>query len=126
MQHAPEGVIKFYLDAQLILPGANTGSSTHVFKPHVYGKVQGSNYFQLSGVLHLHDHIIDPTSLTVRDVLVEKHPPPQSATNDCFLQEETERPHRVIFESIDASVIRSAPLKVTKTAGPSGLDAHQC
>lgn len=36
---------------------------------------------QKGGVLHLHDHIDpnDPLSPTVRDVLVEKHPPPQPA-----------------------------------------------
>ena len=54
---------------------------------------------QKGGVLHLHDRIDpkDPTSPTVRDVLVEKHPPPQPATSNCILQEETETPHPVIF-----------------------------
>ena len=82
---------------------------------------------QKGGVLHLHDLIDpkDPTSPTVRDVLAEKHPPPQPATNDCILQEETETPHPIIFESLDANVIRSAALKVTGAAGPSGLDAHE-
>ena len=82
---------------------------------------------QNGGVLHLHDHIdpSDPLSPTVRDVLVEKHPPPQPAKNDCILQEEIETPHPIIFESLDASVIRSAALKVTGAAGPSGLDAHE-
>ena len=79
---------------------------------------------QKGGVLHLHDPK-DPTLPTVRDVLVEKHPPPQPATNDCILQEETETPHPIIFESLDANVIRSAALKVTGAAGPSGLDAHE-
>ena len=132
MRHAPEGVI--YLDTQLILRGANTGPIAHTFSNLMFtGKCKAAlkllSNAQKGGVLHdLHDHIDpnDPTSLTVQDVLVEKHPPPQPATNDCFLQEETEIPHPVIFESIDASVICSAALKVTKTAGPSGLDAHQC
>ena len=34
-------------------------------------------------------------------------------------------PHPIIFESLDASVVRSAALRVTGAAGPSGLDAHE-
>ena len=82
---------------------------------------------QKGGVLHLHDHTDpnDPLSPTVRDVLVKKHPAPQPARNECILQEEIETPHPIIFESLDASVIRSAALKVSGAAGPSGLDAHE-
>ena len=77
---------------------------------------------QKGSVLHLYDHMDpnDPLSPTVRDVLVEKHPPPQPAINDCILQEETKTPHPLIFESLDASVIRSPTLKVTRASGPSG------
>ena len=82
---------------------------------------------QKGGVLHLHDLVDsnDPSSPTVQDVLIDKHPPPQPANNDCILQEEPETPHPIIFESLDASVICSAALKVTGAAGPSGRDAHE-
>jgi hypothetical protein len=79
------------------------------------------------GLLHLHDHIDpdDPSSQTVRDALISKHPPAQPAHQDCILQEDPETPHSIIFEALDASVIRSAALKVSGAAGPSGLDAHE-
>ena len=34
-------------------------------------------------------------------------------------------PLSLIFESLDATMIRSAALKVTGAAGPSGLDAYE-
>ena len=74
---------------------------------------------QKEGVLHLHNHVDSNSSPTVRDILIDKHPPPQPANNDCILQEEPETPHPIIFESLDASVICSAALKVTGAAGPS-------
>ncbi len=79
------------------------------------------------GVHHLLNHVDpeDPSSPSVRDVLISKHPSAQPAHQDCILGEEPEIPHQTIFDAIDAGVIRSAALKVTGAAGPSGLDGHQ-
>ena len=79
------------------------------------------------GILHLNDPAVsdDPTSSNVREVLINKHPPAQSAQSNCILDEEPHNPHPVIFESIDVSIICSAALRVTGAAGPSGLDGYE-
>ena len=79
------------------------------------------------GILH-HEALVnpdDPTSQTVRETLLLKHPPAQQAHLDSIVGEEPQEPHPVIFDSLDASVVRSAALKITGAAGPSGLDAHE-
>ena len=79
------------------------------------------------GILHLNDPADpdNPTSPTVREVLISKHPPAQPAHPNCILKDEPENPHPIIFESLDASIVRSAALRVSGAAGPSGLDAHE-
>ena len=79
------------------------------------------------GILHLNDPADpdNPTSPTVREVLISKHPPAQPAHPNCIPNEEPQNLHPIIFESLDTSVVRSAALKVTGAAGPSGLDAHE-
>ena len=67
----------------------------------------------------------DPSSLSVREDLLQKHPPAQQVRPKCIVDEEPQEPHPVIFESLDASGIRSAALKISGAAGPSGLDAHE-
>ena len=66
----------------------------------------------------------DPDSKSVREVLVSKHPPAQTASLDPSLQGSPPEFHPIIFDSIDASLIRSTALRTSGTAGPSGLDAH--
>ena len=78
------------------------------------------------GILHLDDHI-DPStsdSPTVREVLVSKHPRGQTAHVNCILLTPPQEVHPIVFESIDATAIRSAATNITGSAGPSGLDAH--
>ena len=53
-----------------------------------------------------------------------KHPQGEQANAECILPSDPEDIHPVIFDSIDASAIRSAALRTTGSAGPSGLDAH--
>ena len=81
------------------------------------------------GILHLNDPADsdsdDPTSPTVREVLISKHPPAQPAHPSCILKEEPQNPHPIIFKFLDASVVCSAALRVSGAAGPSGLDAHE-
>ena len=79
------------------------------------------------GLLHLNDPVNpdDPSSLSVKDVLISKHPPAQPVHHDCVLPEDPQEPHPIIFDSIDANAIRSAALRVNGAAGPLGLDAHE-
>ena len=74
------------------------------------------------GVLRLSDQVTD-TNQTVRDVLINKHPPGQPAHPDSVIDGDPPEVHPVLFESIDASTIRSAALRTNGAAGPSGLDA---
>ena len=78
------------------------------------------------GVLHLADPSDPnaPGSPSVRDVLNSKHPPGQRAYAEYILPSDPQVVHPVVFDSIDASVIRSAALRTTGSAGPSGIDAH--
>ena len=72
------------------------------------------------GVLHLDDSI-GPTK--VREVLVSKHPQGQQATPDVIIPSEPTDVHPVMFEPLDATMIKSAALQTSGAAGPSGLDA---
>ena len=81
-----------------------------------------------SSVLHARDPVNkdDGSSPTVLGVLRSKHPCAQAATDEILLHPGEEPPsvHPVIFDSIDASAIRSAALATKGASGPSGLDAH--
>ena len=77
---------------------------------------QGKN-----GILHLGDPVDEQR--TVRTVLIDKHPPGQPAHPDSTIKDDPPDIYPVLFESIDASMIRSAGLQTTGAAGPSGLDA---
>jgi len=74
------------------------------------------------GVLGL-DHVVSSTE-TVKDVLVKKHPVGQPVSVDSVLPGSPPDLHPVVFEQIDARLIRSTALRISGAAGPSGLDAH--
>lgn len=63
--------------------------------------------------------------LTVRDVLISKHPPSRQPPASALLTESEQRPpvHPVLFDSIKGSSIRTAVLATQGGAGPSGVDA---
>ena len=71
------------------------------------------------GLLHLSDHV--DTNLTVRDVLIliDKHPSGQPAHPKSLIEDDPPEVQPVLF---DAFMIRSAALRTTGTAGPSGPD----
>jgi len=78
------------------------------------------------GVLNLSD-VVDPASnCCVRDVLRAKHPSAQPLYHNCLLPDwaDPPSPHPVIFSSLNAAIIRSAALRTSGAAGPSGIDAH--
>jgi len=76
------------------------------------------------GVLHLDDSIeAGNAERKVRDILADKHPIGQPAPPDAVIKDDLLDVHPVLFDSLDATVIRSAALRTSGAAGPSGLDA---
>ena len=68
----------------------------------------------------------DPTSAqTVRDILCQKHPPKQRLKKSTIIIPDIPlvEPHPVLFDEINAQVIKSTILKMDGAAGPSGLDS---
>ena len=79
------------------------------------------------GVLNLDDKVDSgPHAHSVRDVLKSKHPPAQPLHLNCLLPNWGNPPvsHPVVFNALDGCVIRSAALRTTGAAGPSGMDAR--
>lgn len=67
---------------------------------------------------------IQPDGRSVKDHLLDKHPPgapapPSAISNEPPISE----PHPIVFDQIDAPFIRSTALQMDGSAGPSGLDA---
>ena len=62
--------------------------------------------------------------LSVKDVLKAKHPVGQSASTANIPSGTPPQTHPVIFDRVDAALIRSTALRTSGAAGPSGLDAH--
>ena len=73
------------------------------------------------GVLHLSD--IADGQRSVREILVDKHPAGQPVHPEALIQDDPGEVHPVLFEAIDAPMIRSMALRITGAAGPSGIDA---
>lgn len=78
------------------------------------------------GLLRLDDRADpnDPASPSVSDVLHSKHPSGQPASVDSILPGVPLEIHPVVFDSIDARLVRSTALRGKGAAGPSGLDAY--
>ncbi len=78
------------------------------------------------GVLNPDDTISNgSTAMSVLDVLKNKHPQGKPASRAALITPTTNETevHPVIFEKIDASLIRSTALRTSGSACPSGLDA---
>ena len=61
----------------------------------------------------------------VKQILKEKHPPSQQVNPDNVIPLSHDRDvHPVIYQHIDASLIRKTSLRIRGAAGPSGLNAH--
>ena len=76
------------------------------------------------GVLSEDDEL--PSGDSVSDVLRSKHPPAQGLVKEAISLPEVlpPPPNPVIFERIDADLIRHAAKHTNGAAGPSSLDAH--
>ncbi len=68
-----------------------------------------------NGTLCLNDPV--DTNRSVRDVLTDKHPPGEPASSEAIIDIEPPETHPVLFEQIDASLIRSIALRTTGAAG---------
>ena len=81
------------------------------------------------GPLNL-DHVVgslsDGSPKTVFDVLHEKHPHGRAADPDAILDpvDSSQSFHPVLFDGLDAALIKSVVMQISGSAGPSGLDAH--
>ena len=78
------------------------------------------------GVLNPSDMIsIGDITMTVLDALKNKHPQGMPASRDALIPPTINQVevHPVIFEKIDASLIRATALRTSGSAGPSGTDA---
>ena len=76
------------------------------------------------GVLGLNDEVDTGCGpKKVRDILTDKHLPYRPASPDAILNDEIPELHNVVFDSLDSSRIKSAALRTSGAAGPSGLDA---
>ena len=75
-------------------------------------------------VLHMDDFtVLSSGKKLVRNVLVEEHPPSQPSHPEMIITSDAPEAYPVLFESFDATMIRSAALHVVGETGPSGLDA---
>ena len=75
------------------------------------------------------DKLVDPNTnphMTVRDILLEKHPPGQPLNPSALLVPDppAEEPHPVIFDQLTGPLIRATALRTEGAAGPSGIDAQ--
>ncbi len=57
---------------------------------------------------------------SVREILDEKHPPPEPVT---IVNGSPQPAHQSVFDALDASCIRHVALRTEGSAGPSGIDA---
>ena len=73
------------------------------------------------------DDVVEGCGKTVREILKEKHPHPESPHPDVILSPDTATAnndfHPVLFDSITAEAIRRSALLTEGSAGPSGMDA---
>ena len=79
-----------------------------------------------SSLLHPNDIADAGSGKTVMQILREKHPNGAAVDPGVILQPNApfQLPHPVLFDQIDASLIRSVVLRTKGAAGPSGLNSY--
>ena len=67
----------------------------------------------------------NPLFKTTKEILQEKHPQGRVASQDSLLDTSLDTPYfdPILFDSLDACVIKRAPFHTHGAAGPSGVDA---
>ena len=78
-----------------------------------------------AGILQLDDQVplADGGSMSVRDVLLEKHPPGRVADQEILLPGDAPPTNSIQFDAITADQLKSVALHAQGSAGPSGLDS---
>ena len=78
-----------------------------------------------SGVLQIDQRITltEGRSASVRELLIEKHPPAEKASEDILIGGATERVNPIRFEALTPKLVEHVAIHCQGSAGPSGLDA---
>ena len=78
-----------------------------------------------AGILQLDDQgpLADGGSMSVRDMLLEKHPPGRVADQEILLPGDAPPTNSIQFDAITADQLKSVALHAQGSAGPSGLDS---
>ena len=102
--------------------------SDMVFSNLVFsGKIKSAIRYLTSessgGVLDMATVIDDQTGVTVRDVLLNKHPPPSEPPESCLMAGEPDLVSPIIYDRITPELIRKIGRQMQGSSGPSGLDA---
>ena len=107
----------------------NNGYTARTFANLVFqGKIHSALRFlsdnQGGSVLSLDEQASTDNNVTVREVLRQKHPAPRDEHAEALLPAmEKQDIHPGLFDRLTGASIRSAALKTTGSAGPSGVDA---
>lgn len=67
----------------------------------------------------------DPSSGTVFDSLRKKHPQSQPVDPGAILSDSVSDTHPILYDGIDGQIVRKAALRLSRAAGPSGVDSIQ-
>ena len=96
----------------------------HMFQGRCGAAIRSLSDKGSMGVLSEDDEL--PSGDSVFDVLRSKHPPAQGLVKEVLSLPEVipPPPNHMIYERIDADLIRHADKNTNGAAGPSGLDAH--
>ena len=78
-----------------------------------------------AGVLHLNETITldDGSTLSVREILVEKHPSSSPATESVLMPGDLPNVNDISFEELTAALMQKLARQCQGSAGPSGLNA---
>ena len=96
--------------------------SNPIFQGKVDAALKRITDQEKGGLLHLNDEVLGKS---VKSILMDKHPESQLVSQEVLLPSvDSSQSFSVIFDSLDASVIRRAALNTKGAAGPSGLEAY--
>ena len=108
---------------------SQSGFSDTVFSKLVFaGKINSAIKYisenSSAGFLNLDDKPVPGSAKTVRDILLEKHPPPQTPPPHALMKEEPLCVNPIMFERLTPDLIKDVGRHTSGSAGPSGLDAE--
>ena len=103
-----------------------SGFSDTVFSKLVFaGKIKSAIKYisenSSAGFLCLDDKPVPGSAKTVRDILLEKHPPPQTPPPHALMKEEPLCVNPIMFERLTPDLIKDVGRHTSGSAGPSVL-----